>query len=151
MTETHAEVTSLQIVVFSLRGEHYALPIADVSEIIRYTPPRSISSDAPWIQGIISLRGKVIPVFDLAARLGLAAAGEPGKIIIIESDAEHIGVMVDEVDEVLTITGEQIEPPPAGTGDGNEAFVKLGDRLVILLDAPHLLADSLPAEVPAEA
>jgi purine-binding chemotaxis protein CheW len=147
MTAGHTDVSSLQIVVFSLRGEHYALPIADVSEIIRYTPPRSISSDAPWIRGIISLRGKVIPVFDLASRLGLATAGEPAKIIVIESDSAHIGVMVDEVDEVLTISGEQIEAPPAGAGGSNEAFVKLGDRLVILLDAPHLLAGSLPSEV----
>jgi purine-binding chemotaxis protein CheW len=137
-----ADATSLQIVVFSLRGEHYALPIADVSEIIRYTPPRSISSDAPWVRGIISLRGRIIPVFDLGARLGLAAAGEPEKIIVIESDNGHIGVMVDQVDEVLIISSEQIEPPAA---DGGEAFVKLGDRLVILLDAPHLLAGALPA------
>jgi purine-binding chemotaxis protein CheW len=147
MTADHADVSSLQIVVFSLRDEHYALPIADVSEIIRYTPPRSISSGAPWIRGIISLRGRIIPVFDLASRLGLAAAGEPGKTIVIESDSGHIGVMVDEVDEVLIISGDQIEPPAADSGLGNEAFVKLGDRLVILLDAPHLLAGSLPAAV----
>jgi purine-binding chemotaxis protein CheW len=147
VTAGHADASSLQIVVFSLRGENYALPIADVSEIIRYTPRRSISSDAPWIRGIISLRGKVIPVFDLASCLGLAAAGEPAKIIVIESHTGHLGVMVDELDEVLSISGEQIEAPPAGAGGGNETFVKLGDRLVILLDAPHLLTGSEPSAV----
>jgi purine-binding chemotaxis protein CheW len=152
MTVSHSDVTSLQVVVFSLNGEHYALPIADVSEIIRYTRPRSISSDLPWIRGVISLRGKIIPVFELASRLGFgASADEPDNIIVIEAGARHVGVMVDAVDEVLTVTGEQIERPPVGTGGGNDAIVKLGDRLIVLLDVPQLLADCQPeTEIAAE-
>jgi purine-binding chemotaxis protein CheW len=63
-----AHTDSQQVVVFSLGGEQYALPIASVSEIIRYTPPRSIASADRYTHGVIGLRGKIVPVFDLAAR-----------------------------------------------------------------------------------
>ena len=62
--------TSQQLVVFSLGAEEYALPIAAVHEIIRFTEPRSVASEVAWIRGVIGLRGKIIPIFDLAARLG---------------------------------------------------------------------------------
>ena len=60
-----------QLVIFSLHGEQYALPITTVQEIIRHTEPRSLASSTPWIKGVINLRGKIIPVCDLAGRLGL--------------------------------------------------------------------------------
>ena len=63
--------TSQQLVVFSLGSEEYALPIAAVSEIIRFSEPRSVASEVAWIRGVIGLRGKIIPIFDLAARLEL--------------------------------------------------------------------------------
>ena len=67
-----SDITSQQLVVFSLGSEEYALPIGAVHEIIRYTEPRSVASDVPWIRGVIGLRGKIIPIYDLAARIGLA-------------------------------------------------------------------------------
>ena len=60
-----------QLVVFNLGDEHYALPIAQVHEIIRYAEPRSVVSRTDWVKGVISLRGQIIPVYDLAARLGV--------------------------------------------------------------------------------
>jgi purine-binding chemotaxis protein CheW len=134
-----------QLVVFRLAGEQYALPIASVIEIIRHTRPRSITASDPWVRGVIGLRGKIIPIFDLAARFGLPAGedAETDKIVIVDTAAGPIGVTVEEVDEVLTITPEQIEPVPAGGADnGLDEIVKLGDRLVILLDAATLLAGS---------
>ena len=65
------ETLSRQLVVFSLGDEEYALPITQVHEIIRFTEPRSVASEVPWIRGVIGLRGKIIPIFDLAARMGL--------------------------------------------------------------------------------
>ncbi len=82
------ETTSHQLVVFSLGSEEYALPIGAVHEIIRFSEPRSVASDVPWIRGVIGLRGKIIPIFDLAARMGLAPTGDmAGKIVIVSSDA----------------------------------------------------------------
>ena len=107
------ETTSHQLVVFSLGSEEYALPIGAVHEIIRYTEPRSVASEVPWIRGVIGLRGKIIPIFDLAARLGLDAAAEPaGKIVIVESGAGQVGVIVDEVEEVLTVDDDAARGRP---------------------------------------
>jgi len=74
-----SDPTSQQLVVFSLGRGEYALPIGSIHEIIRYTEPRTVASDALWIRGVIGLRGKIIPIFDLAARMGLEPS-EPGKM-----------------------------------------------------------------------
>ena len=73
------EATTRQLVVFTLGSEEYALPIRQVHEIIRYTEPRSVAAQSGWVRGVISLRGKIVPVFDLAARLGLAGRQRRGR------------------------------------------------------------------------
>ncbi len=134
---------SRQLVVFSLAGEQYALPIESVSEIIRHTRARSIATDEPWVRGVIALRGKIVPIFDLAARLGLAATpdADTDKIVIVETATGHVGVTVQEVEEVLTIGDDQLEPVPTGSEhDGLDGIVKLRERLVILLNPTVLLS-----------
>jgi purine-binding chemotaxis protein CheW len=138
-----SDTTSQQLVVFSLGSEEYALPIGSVHEIIRFTEPRTVASDADWIRGVIGLRGKIIPIFDLAARMELDTAGsEPGKIVIVESGTGQVGVMVDEVEEVLTVVSEQLEDVPSAASDAIEAIAKIEDRLVILLNPAGLFARS---------
>jgi purine-binding chemotaxis protein CheW len=138
-----SDTTSQQLVVFSLGGEEYALPIGSVHEIIRFTEPRTVASDAEWIRGVIGLRGKIIPIFDLASRMGVAGAGsKPGKIVIVESGTGQVGVMVDEVEEVLTVTSEQLEAVPSAASDAIEAIAKIEDRLVVLLNPAGLFARS---------
>src|SRR5439155_14130233 len=89
-----------QLVVFSLGEEEYALPITQVQEIIRYTEPRAVASEAAWIRGVISLRGKIIPVCDLSARLGLASEhANAQNIVVVETAAGTAGVIVDGVQE----------------------------------------------------
>jgi purine-binding chemotaxis protein CheW len=131
--------TSHQLVVFSLGSEEYALPIGSVHEIIRYTEPRTVASDAAWIRGVIGLRGKIIPIFDLAARMAIESS-EPGKIVIVESCTGQVGVMVDDVEEVLTVAAEQLENVPSASSDAIEAIAKIDDRLVILLNPAGLFA-----------
>ena len=138
-----SDITSQQLVVFSLGSEEYALPIGSVHEIIRFTEPRTVASDAAWIRGVIGLRGKIIPIFDLASRMELEAVGsEPGKIVIVESGNGQVGIMVDEVEEVLTVSSEQLEDVPSANGDSIEAIAKIEDRLVILLNPAGLFARS---------
>jgi purine-binding chemotaxis protein CheW len=139
--------TTQQLVVFSLGSEEYALPIASVHEIIRYTEPRSVVSEAAWIRGVIGLRGKIIPIYDLAARLGLMVESDAGKIVIVETGAEQVGVMVDDVEEVLTVSADQLEDVPAANMESIDAVAKIGDRLVILLNPEGLFsrADDLAA------
>ena len=142
-----SDITSQQLVVFSLGSEEYALPIGSVHEIIRYTEPRTVASDAAWIRGVIGLRGKIIPIFDLAARLELAAGdSQPGKIVIVETGTGQVGVMVDEVEEVLTTTSDQLEDVPTASTDSIDAIAKIGDRLVILLNPEGLFARTASAD-----
>jgi purine-binding chemotaxis protein CheW len=135
-----SDTSSQQLVVFSLGTEEYALPIGTVSEIIRFTEPRTVASEAAWIRGVIGLRGKIIPIFDLAARMGLETDSEPGKIVIVETGTGQVGVMVDEVEEVLTVAAGQLEAVPTANTDSIEAIAKIEDRLVILLNAEGLFA-----------
>ena len=136
-----SDTTSQQLVVFSLGSEEYALPIAAVHEIIRFTEPRSVASEVAWIRGVIGLRGKIIPIFDLAARLELPGTdSEPGKIVILETGGGQVGVMVDEVEEVLTTTSDQLEAVPTASTDSIDAIAKIDDRLVILLDPEGIFA-----------
>ena len=145
-----SDTTSQQLVVFSLGAEEYALPIGSVHEIIRFTEPRAVASDADWIRGVIGLRGKIIPIFDLAARMGLLdLSSEPGKIVIVETGTGQVGVIVDEVDEVITVTSDMLEDVPTASRDTIEAIAKVEDRLVILLNPEGLFAR--PGEVIDEA
>ena len=137
------ETNDRQLVIFSLGGEEYALPISAVHEIIRYTEPRSVASASGNVRGVISLRGRIIPVIDLASSLGVAAdaATENAKIVIVEAASDKVGVIVDDVAEVVTITGEQIDPVPARDAT-IEAIAKIGDRLVGLLDPDGVFGDA---------
>jgi purine-binding chemotaxis protein CheW len=147
-----SELTSQQLVVFSLGSEEYALPIGSVHEIIRYTEPRTVASEAAWIRGVIGLRGKIIPIFDLASRMELENVGsEPGKIVIVEAGTGQVGIMVDEVEEVLTVSSERLEDVPSAGSDSIEAIAKIDDRLVILLNPEGLFARSGADEIAAAA
>src|ERR1700722_5930363 len=86
-----------QLVVFTLGAEHYALPIQAVNEIIRYAEPRSGASRTVWVRGVISLRGRIVPVYDVAARLGIRSElTEQSKIVIVEAGSETAGVVGDD-------------------------------------------------------
>lgn len=135
------EATTRQLVIFSLGSEEYALPITRVQEIIRYTEPRSVASRTPWIRGVINLRGKIVPVCDLAERLGLTLERPEGaKIVIVETKVGAAGVIVDDVDEVLTVSLEQLEDVPTADPAYVDAVAKVGDRLAILLNPDGLFA-----------
>ena len=130
-----------QLVVFALGDEEYALPIQQVQEIIRYSEPRAVSSAEPWIRGVISLRGKIVPVFDLGLRIGVhAEPGDDQKIVIIETVTGTAGVVVDEVEEVLTVDADQLDEVPGAGSDAIDAIAKIDDRLVVLLNPDRLLA-----------
>ena len=133
------ETNARQLLVFSLGEEEYALPVTSVQEIIHYTQPRAVASESHWIQGVISLRGKIIPVADLAARLGLVTEPVEGaKIVVVESGSVTAGVVVDDVDEVLTIDENQLDAVPAAGTEAIDGIVKIDDRLIILLDLESL-------------
>jgi purine-binding chemotaxis protein CheW len=139
-----------QLVVFNLGDEEYALAISDVHEIIRYTEPRSVASTVGWIRGVISLRGKIVPVYDLASRLREGRDSHPAeqkKIVIVETDERMAGIIVDDVTEVLTIECDQVESVPSAAEPSVEAIAKIDDRLIVMLRPAGLFAGA--AEVTA--
>jgi purine-binding chemotaxis protein CheW len=135
--------TTRQLVVFSLGREEYGVSITRVQEIIRYTRPRPLPDTAAYIEGVINLRGRVIPVVELAARLGAVSDHpEDQKIVIAETENGTVGMTVDGVREVLTLSDDQIEPAPYGLGGNDyvDGVAKVDDRLLMLLDVEKLFA-----------
>ena len=130
-----------QLVVFSLGSEEYGLPITTVQEIIRYTRPRTIPSAPPSVRGVINLRGKIIPVVDLKARLQLAGGdAEESKIVIVEAGVVTAGLIVDDVDKVMTIDAADIDTNRAAEVPFIDGIAKVGDELFVLLAPDALVA-----------
>ena len=128
------EADTRQVVVFTLGAEQYALPIKQVQEIIRYTEPRSVASNEPSVRGVISLRGRIVPVHDLGSRLGTSSEpGEDSKIVIVETGEQIVGVIVDAVEEVLTVAADDLDAIPGADTTVMDSIAKLGDRLIVLL------------------
>src|SRR3954469_20196306 len=145
------ETLSRQLVVFSLGDEEYALPITQVHEIIRFTEPRSVASSDPSVRGVISLRGKILPVYDLATRLGVEHADvADSKIVIVETGDDMAGVVVDDVEEVITVDASQLDEAPTAGGRAIDGIAKIGDRLVVLLD-PEGIVGAAAHQAGAEA
>ena len=131
-----------KLVVFTLGTEHYALPIHQVHEIIRYSEPRSVASRADWVRGVISLRGRIVPVYDLATRLGVPSElTDETKIVIVEAGSETAGVIVDGVEEVLTVQDEQLQEAPGADTTLIDSIAKVDSRLVVLLKPSAIFSE----------
>lgn len=135
-----------QLVVFQLGAEFYGVEIARVHEIIRLQTVTTVPRAPSFVEGVINLRGKVIPVVDLRRRFGLHTVDHTRatRIVVVEIGDQVVGMVVDSVSEVLRVNTSAIEPPsPIVAGIDSEylqGIVKLTDRLVILLDLDRVLA-----------
>jgi purine-binding chemotaxis protein CheW len=130
----------LQLVSFQLGPEEYAIDILGVQEIIRMVEVTHVPNSPHYVEGVVNLRGKVIPIINLRTRLGLSLA-EPTKdtrIVVVEVAHLILGFIVDSVEEVLRLPEEFIEPPPStgrgGAGDFHKGVGRVEGRLLILLD-----------------
>ena len=145
----------LQIVVFELGAERYGVDIATVYEIIRYQPITAVPRAPDFVEGIINLRGRIIPVVDLRARLGLATSDmtKATRIVVAEAAGTRVGLIVDGVSEVLLVPGDAIEPTNelmAGVDAASlRGIAKLDERLIILLALEGLFGGGEGAEIAA--
>lgn len=136
----------LQLVTFNLGNEEYAVDILKVQEINRMAGITSIPNAPSYIEGVINLRGKVIPVINLRKRFGLDSKeiDSHSRIMVVDVGTT-IGLIVDSVSEVLRLSSDTVEPPPPMTANNNgsseyiKGVGKLADRLLILLDIEKLL------------
>jgi len=132
-----------QLVLFSLGKEEYAISINQVKEIIHYKDATKLPNTPEYVEGIITLRGKIISVVNLALRLELAISKNSDKrVLIIETAGREIGIVVDEVTEVIRLQDSAIDPSPTATGnDYIRGIGKEGNRLLILLDVDKLFGE----------
>jgi len=137
----------LQLVTFEVSSEEFAVDILAVQEINRMMDLTRVPQSPADVEGVINLRGKIIPVIDLRKRFGMDAGkrDEHSRIIVVEVHGRVIGFIVDRVHEVLRISSDIVEPAPAMVCSIRSEFIagvgKLQDRLIILLDIAKLFAD----------
>ena len=139
-----------QYLAFTLGGETFAMDIRSIREVIQYGGITEVPLMPPFIRGVINLRGAVVPVIDLCVRFGRppSAVAQRTCIVILElrqgEASTELGVLVDNVSEVLSIARSEIEPAPAFGSDLRAEFIagvaKVGERFVILLDVDHVLS-----------
>lgn len=132
-----------QLVIFQLNDQQYALPIQETQEIIRMTAITQVPNTRHYVEGIINLRGSIVPVINLNKRLSLPVKeyDENTRIIVVEHASQKVGMIVDNVLEVGRYTSDELEPP-AVAGDGVEflrGVVKKQDRLWLLLNLANVL------------
>lgn len=137
----------LQLVTFEVAQEEFAVDILAVHEINRMMELTRVPQSPPDVEGVINLRGKIIPVLDLRRRFGMPASEktEANRIIVVEVHKRVIGFIVDRVHEVLRIDASIVEPAPSMVCSIRSEFIagvgKLQDRLLILLDIAKLFAE----------
>ena len=140
MTEQTSVLSETQLVVFDLASEHYGVDIGDVREIMRMQPITRVPGAPAFVEGVINLRGNVVPVLDLRKRLELAVSDQTkdSRIVVVFISGRDVGVIVDAVSEVLRIPLTSIEPPSSivtkAESDCLKGIAKLEDKLIILLD-----------------
>jgi purine-binding chemotaxis protein CheW len=135
----------IQVVGFRIGNETYGVRIGSVREIVRVPDITAVPSAPDIIEGVINLRGKIIPVMDLRKRFGqvYTVADKKNRILVVEIDNKLVGLIVNAASEVLKIPPADIEPPGSVFADGESGYVtgvgKLKGRLIVLLDITKLL------------
>jgi purine-binding chemotaxis protein CheW len=135
----------LQVVGFRIGNETFGVRIGAVREIVRVPEITSVPSAPDTVEGVINLRGKIIPVMDLRKRFGHVdiQPDKKNRILVVELQNKLIGLIVNAASEVLKIPPSEIEPPGSVFAEGESSYVtgvgKLKGRLIILLDVSKLL------------
>lgn len=145
MSEEEYVNDEIQLVIFKLGKEEYGVSILQVQEIKRITDITRVPHTPDYIKGVINLRGSVLPVIDLKKRLNLPqqVSTEDTRIIIVKVDELSIGMVVDAVSEVLTISQQHVDSPEVVAGSVSANYLsgvgKLEDRLLILLNLEAII------------
>ncbi|KAF0802816.1 chemotaxis protein CheW [Alcanivorax xiamenensis] len=140
-----AEISSREFLVFSLGDEEYAIDILKVQEIRGYENVTRIANAPDFIKGVANLRGVIVPIVDLRLKFRLASAdyNQQTVVIVINIGTRVVGIVVDQVSDVMTLTAEQIKPPPEfGISlplDYIHGLGNLEERMLVLVDIERLL------------
>ncbi len=136
----------LQLVSFKIGSEEFGVDILKVQEIIRMVEITKVPQAPMFVEGVINLRGRVIPIIDLRKRLNLELKDHDKhtRIVVVDIGSNIMGMIVDSVSEVLRLPSKTIEPPPdliSGIDSEHiQGVAKLEDRLLIFLDLSKIVA-----------
>jgi len=145
MEDRQENVSEVQMVIFKLDREEFAVDIYQVREVLNKTQITPLPRSPHYIEGVINLRGEVIPVIDLRKRFGLPEldSGERARVVIVEIQNNNVGLTVDSVTEVLRYSAGAIQQPPSrGSGsrtDFIKGIAKLEERLLTILNLEKIL------------
>lgn len=138
----------IQLVSFNLDKEEYGVDVLKVREIIRLPSITRVPNTPHYVEGVINLRGKVIPIMSMRKKFGLGEADydKNTRIMVMEVDGELMGFIVDAVSEVIRISQGEIQPPPPVVASGIDQECMAGvinqpERLLILLDLEKITSD----------
>ncbi len=135
----------LQLVSFKIANEEFGIDILNVQEINKMTQVTKVPNSPEFVEGVINLRGRVIPVVNLRVKMDLPNReyDKDTRIIVVDLSGKTVGFLVDSVSEVLRIPRNIMEPPPSIVAGINSNYItavgKLEDRLLILLDLDKIL------------
>lgn len=140
-----------KVVVFRVGKEEFAVTIAAVKEVQPWTQPTPVPEAPPMVEGVMNLRGDIIPVIDLGRlfRTARLKSSEESKTIVMELDGQQAGFIVDDVTEVQTVGAAQVSPPSpvlrgqSGSSQMISGIIKMGEnRLVVQVDPRKILANA---------
>jgi len=138
----------IQLVSFNLGSEEYAVEVLKVREIIRMTTITHIPNTPQSVEGIINLRGKVIPIISLRSRFGMAESenNQHTRIIVMDIAGKLMGFIVDGVSEVIRISSSEIQPPPSMVSGGADqdficGVIQHADQLLLMLQMDRMFSN----------
>ena len=143
----HTGADRRELISFRIGAQEFCVDIMAVREIRGWTSATPIPHSPNYVRGVINLRGAVLPIVDLAARLGFAITEPTARSVIIVAHIGErtVGLLVDAVSDILTVSDEVIQPTPDVTCDTVKAFVKgilaVDDRLISLISLDRVLPD----------
>lgn len=135
----------VQVVGFRVGQENFGVPISSVHEIVRAMEVTQVPDAPQYIEGVINLRGKIIPVIDLRKRFGATniISNKKNRILVTEISGRLVGLLVDMASEVVKLPPEKIDPPPNVFEEGELNYVtgvgKLDGRLIIMIDLTKIM------------
>lgn len=144
--ETKGTEGDTQLVIFFLEREEFACCITDVREVLKMVRVTPLPHSREFVEGVINLRGDIIPVIDLRRRFGLPAAArtDQSRIVIVEFDAWKAGLIVDAVRDIIRLPGRQIQEVPGQAAADRTRLIlgvgRMGDRLLNILNLCYILS-----------
>ena len=141
-----------EFITFEVGSQLFGLDIMSIREIRAWTPVTRLPSVPSYVAGVVNLRGTVLPVIDLAARLGweVTQATPRHAIIVTQINGQARGLIVHSVSDIVTLPADALQPPPATSSDGIVPFIEglaaIDETMVIILDLDKLNADDLLLE-----